>query len=94
MTPDVRVEFRDVRGDRRHFGEDPPGALDDDVARLGQGPGRAVDQLGGEFGLEAGDSVGNIGLDGPERLGGAGERAVIGDPDERLELANLHVSII
>ena len=94
LTVDLGVQLRDVRGDAAQFVEDPSGAVDDDVARLGEQARRAIHQFGAELGLEVGDAVRDIGLHGAEHFGGAREGTVVGDADEGLELSYLHISSI
>ena len=90
VAAQLGAEARDVGPDRVELGLDAPRPGHHRGAFLGEPAGAAVDQRGAELVLEAGDVGRDVRLHGVERLRGAGERAVLRDGDQGLELAHVH----
>ena len=54
-------------------------------------PWRSIDERDAELLLEPGDVAGDVRLHGEQRPRRGGERAVVGDGDERGELPDIHL---
>ena len=63
---------------------------DHELAGLGELARRAVDELDAELALELFHVRRDVRLHGRERVGGGGERAVLGDGDDGVQLAEVH----
>ncbi len=87
---DLVAEGRDVGAQVLELGLDAAGPIDHGLPLVGEQPGRPIDAGGADLALEAGDVGGDVALHGVERSGRGRERAVVGDGDEHLELAEVH----
>ena len=72
------------------------GVVEHDLPRLGRGragpaPGEERDA---ELGLELADLLGHVRLDRPQRVRGRGERPLLVDRDQGLEMAQLHCRLL
>ena len=93
VTGDLAVEGGHVGRDVLDLTQDPPGAVDDALAVVGETAVPSVDKRRAELALEAGDVAGDVRLHREQRLGCCRERAVVSDGDERRELPEVHVSL-
>ena len=90
VADDVAVTLGHLGGDVVELAQDPPRPLDDPGAVVGEPAVGAVDELGAELLLQAGDVAGDVRLHREQGAGGGRERAVVGDRDQGGELANVH----
>ncbi len=91
LTRHHRVAAGHVGGDVVDLAQHPPGPLDDPRALLGQPAVGPIDERDAEFLLEPGDVAGDVRLHGEHRPCRAGERAVVGDGDQRGQLPDIHL---
>ena len=82
----------DVLVEHLELAPDPAGVGEHDLARLGRGRARPApgEQGDAELGLELADLLGHVRLHGPQEVRGRGERALLVDRDQGLEVAQLH----
>jgi hypothetical protein len=92
VADDVAVALSHLGGDVVELAQDPPSTLDDPGAVVGEATVGAVDELGAQLLLEAGDVAGHVGLHREQGSGGCRERAVVGDRDQGGELAHVHAA--
>ena len=90
VADDVAVTLGHLGGDVVELAQDPPSTLDDPRAVVGEATVGAVDELGAQLLLQAGDVAGHVGLHREQGSGGGRERAVVGDRDQGGELAHVH----
>ena len=82
----------DVGAHRFELALDAPRAVEHEqteLGRLGTAPA-AHEQRHAELGLELAHLVGHVRLHRRQRVGGGGERALLGDGEQRLEVTELH----
>ena len=87
----VGAPRRHVGGDRVQLALDPPRPVDHRRALFGELTALTVDEGGAELLLQPGDVAGDVGLHGEQRSRGGGERPVVGDGQERVQLAKIHL---
>ena len=76
--------------DRVELADHALGAGDDEGAGFGELARGAVDELAAELELELLDVGRDVRLDRRERVGGGGERSVLGDGHDGVQLAEVH----
>jgi hypothetical protein len=71
---------------------DAAGPLEDHLAALGRGrpPPAANQQVGAELLFELANLLGHVGLDRRQRVGGGGERTLLGDGEQGVEMPKFH----
>ncbi len=87
------LDHRDVLVQRVELAADRTCAVQHTSAELGRcgAAAAAYEQLDAELLLELADVLGDVRLDRVEAVGGRGEAALLGDCEQRLELAKVHV---
>ena len=91
VPADLVAEGGHVGHGRLELGGDPPAPLHHRQALLGQLTAVAVDELDAELPLQPGDVAGHVRLHGVQGRRRGGEAAVVGDGDEGLQLAEIHL---
>ena len=87
------LQHREVGAHRLELAVHPARSLEHDAAELGglRAAPAANEQRHAELRLELADLVGHVRLHGVQRVGRGRERAFLGDREQGLELAQLHV---
>ena len=89
------LQQREVGAHRLELAVHAAGALEHERAELGRlgAPAAAHEQRHAELGLELAHLVGHVRLHGRQRVGGGGERPLLGDREQRVEVSELHVTL-
>ena len=90
------LQQREVGAHRLELAVDPTRAVEHEDAELGGlGPlAAAHEQRHAELRFELAHLVGDVRLDGRERIGGGRERPFLGDGEQRVEMPELHGTLL